>query len=573
MDLIKKRFRLSRIAGIVILMNMVNAPYVFAAENDSEQQDTPARLSQAAEDSKDDESETKSSASEDEEVEFNNIFLSSQPIDVKRFSKGNPVTAGKYTTTVVLNEKELGKFDIRFDENPQDPLRAIPCLTQKNLLMLGIDTGAINISGMTEESCTALKVLIPQAEWKMDINEQLLSLSVPQAIILTSRPDEVPETLWDEGVTAAFASYSTNYYRSNYDGTKSDSAWVGVDGGLNLLGWRLRVRGDANYAKDAGTTFDSSNLYIAHDVSALKSQLRLGEIYSSTTFFDSIPLRGVTLSSDMRMLPDSVNSFRPVIRGVAESNAKITVSQAGTKILETTVPPGEFSIDEYNPISTSEQLDVTIQEADGRIRQMSIPYNGGGELLYPGVSLYSLAVGEYNGTGTNKPVVGQGTWQYGMNNYLSVYTGAEYITDYYSLIGGVALNTPVGAISLDLTHSDLSGDEGNRQGQSIRIRYNGFIIPTNTSFNIAAYRYSTKDYYSLDQAVDYLSQNNWRDMDDRLRSQVQANISQSLNNGWGSFYTSAILSEYWRSGRKEKSYQIGYSNTFRRIGYSISVNR
>ncbi|WP_165699528.1 fimbria/pilus outer membrane usher protein [Chimaeribacter californicus] len=513
-------------------------------------------------------------SSEDEEVEFNNAFLSSQPIDVSRFAKGNPVPAGKHYVMVVLNERAMGKHEIAFQENPAEPLRAIPCLSVKQLIDMGIDTDKIAMTGENTGACTPLKTLIAGASWKMDMNEQRFLLNVPQALLKEMRPDEVPEALWDEGINAAFASYNMNYYRSSYNNNKSDSAWLGVDGGLNLLGWRLRVRGDVNYATENGTTFDSANLYVEHDVAALKSQLRIGEVYSSSAFFDAFPLRGVTLSSDTRMLPDSLNSFRPVIRGVAESNAKIIISQAGTKIHEVTVPPGEFAIEDYHPISSSDALDVTIQEADGRIRNMTVPFNGGGQLLYPGVSIYSLSVGEYNNSnGGNKPVIGQGTWQYGLNNYLSLYSGAEYMPDYYSMIAGVALNTRIGAVSLDLTHSSLSAEDGKHQGQSLGISYNSFVAATDTSVNISAYRYSTKEYYNLGEAVDYLAQNDWRDMDDRLKSRVQLNISQSLNEGWGSFYSSAMFSQYWRSGRNEESYQLGYSNSVGRVGYSVSVNR
>lgn len=572
--LIGDRFRLSRIASAFILFNVIGA--AGAAETETIAQNSLSTAS-SVENSNEQETENKedeATGSEDEEVEFSNIFLSNQPIDVSRFSKGNPVTAGKYNVSVVLNEREMGKFEIRFNENPQDPLRAIPCMSLKELVNIGVDIGAINVSGMDAESCISLKTLIPPASWKMDINEQRFILNIPQAMLLMTRPDEVPDTLWDGGVNAAFLSYNSSYYRSRYDGGSSDSSWVGVDGGLNLLGWRIRVRGDANYSKESGSTFDSSNLYVEHDVAPLRSQLRLGEVYSSSTFFDAFPLRGVTLGSDMRMIPDSLGTFRPVIRGVAESNAKIIIRQAGTKILEMTVPPGAFSIDNYNPVSSSEQLDVTIQEVDGRTRQFSIPYSGGGQLLYPGVGLYTLAVGEYNGSSVKeKPLVGQGTWQYGLNNYLSLYTGAEYMSDFYSVIGGVALNTPMGTISLDLTQSHLSAEDGSRKGQSVGVKYNSFISSTDTSFNIAAYRYSTKNFYTLSEAVDQLAETDQIKMDDRIKSQVQLNVNQNLAEGWGAFYSSAMLSEYWRSGRKDKSYQLGYSNSLGRVSYSVSVNR
>ena len=561
-------FRLSIIAGLFMLMNM--AGMAGAAENSGKPVSQPVEGTPEAART----SSEETFSSEDEVVEFNNAFLSSQPIDVSRFAKGNPISAGKHHVTVAVNKRDVGKFDIEFQENPQDPLRAIPCMSIKRLIDLGIDTRKLTMTEENAETCTPLNTLIAGASWKMDINEQRFLLNVPQALLKETRPDEVPQALWDEGINAGFLSYNTNYYRSSYNHHKTDSAWLGVDGGMNLLGWRLRVRGDANYGGEGDITFDSSNLYMEHDVAALKSQLRMGEVYSSSTFFDAFPLRGATLSSDTRMLPDSLNAFRPVIHGVAETNAKIVISQAGIRIHETTVPPGEFAIEDYHPISSSESLEVAIEEADGRVRKLIVPYNGGGQLLYPGVMIYSLSFGEYNGTETgNKPVIGQGTWQYGLNNYLSLYSGAEYMQDYYALMAGVSLNTPVGAVSLDLTHSSLSAENGNHQGQSLGISYNSFVPSTDTSVNIAAYRYSTKEYYNLGEAVDYLSENDWRDMDDRLKSRIQLNISQSLNEGWGSFYSSAMLSEYWRSQRKEESYQLGYSNNIGRVSYSLSVNR
>lgn len=561
-------FRLSAIAGLFMMINMTGMAK--AAENNP----PSGALAVAGKPEAAYPAEEGAPSTEDEEVEFNNAFLSSQPIDVSRFAKGNPVTAGKYAVSVMLNEHEAGKHEIEFQENPADPLRAIPCLNLKQLIDMEIDTHTMAVAEENAEVCTPLPRLIPDASWKMDINEQRLSLHVPQVLLSTRRKDDVPEAMWDEGINAAFASYSMNYYRAGYDGNTSDSGWLGVDGGLNLFGWRVRMRGDVNYASDNGTTFDSTNLYAEHDVAALKSQLRIGEVYSSSPFFDAFPLRGVTLSSDTRMLPDSLNAFRPVIRGVAESNAKITLSQAGTRIYEATVPPGEFAIEDYHPISTSEVLEVSIEEADGRVRTMAVPFNGGGQLLYPGVMIYSLSAGEYNGAASgNAPVIGQGTWQYGLNNYLSLYSGAEFMSDYYSAIAGVALNTPIGAVSLDVTHANLSAEEGKRQGQSLGISYNSFVSATDTSVNVAAYRYSTRDYYNLGEAVDYLSENDWRDMDDRLKSRVQLNISQSLKEGWGSFYSSAMLSEYWRSGRTEESYQLGYSNNLGRISYSLSLNR
>lgn len=76
------------------------------------------------------------------------------------------------------------------------------------------------------------------------------------------------------------------------------------------------------------------------DVRSLKSLLRIGDTYTTGDVFDSIQFRGVQLMSDDEMLPDSQRGFAPTIRGVAHSNAKVTVSQHGYVIYETFVSPG-----------------------------------------------------------------------------------------------------------------------------------------------------------------------------------------------------------------------------------------
>lgn len=46
------------------------------------------------------------------------------------------------------------------------------------------------------------------------------------------------------------------------------------------------------------------------------------------------------------MLPPVLANFAPTIRGVANTNAKVSITQSGYKIYETTVPPGPFVIDD-----------------------------------------------------------------------------------------------------------------------------------------------------------------------------------------------------------------------------------
>lgn len=61
-------------------------------------------------------------------------------------------------------------------------------------------------------------------------------------------------------------------------------------------------------------------------------------------FFDSVSFRGVQLASDDNMLPDSLKGFAPVVRGIAKSNAQITIKQNGYTIYQTYVSPGALKL-------------------------------------------------------------------------------------------------------------------------------------------------------------------------------------------------------------------------------------
>ncbi len=94
-------------------------------------------------------------------------------------------------------------------------------------------------------------------------------------------------------------------------------------------------------------------------------ELILGESYTTGETFNSVSIRGIRLYSDSRMLPPTLASFAPIIHGVANTNAKVTITQGGYKIYETTVPPGAFVIDDLSPSGYGSDLIVTIEESDG----------------------------------------------------------------------------------------------------------------------------------------------------------------------------------------------------------------
>ena len=119
--------------------------------------------------------------------------------------------------------------------------------------------------------------------------------------------------------------------------------------------------------------------------------------------------------SDDEMLPDSQRGFAPTIRGVAHSNAKVTVSQHGYVIYETFVSPGAFAISDLYPTSQSGDLEVKVTESNGVVRTFTQPYSAVPYMLREGRGKFSLSAGRYHsgGESVRSPEILQGTMFYG----------------------------------------------------------------------------------------------------------------------------------------------------------------
>ncbi|MEB7742821.1 fimbria/pilus outer membrane usher protein, partial [Escherichia coli] len=79
-------------------------------------------------------------------------------------------------------------------------------------------------------------------------------------------------------------------------------------------------------------------------LNGIKSRLMLGEDYTPSDVFDSVPFRGVMLGSDESMVPWNQREFAPVVRGIARSQARVEVRQNGYLIQSQTVAPGPFAL-------------------------------------------------------------------------------------------------------------------------------------------------------------------------------------------------------------------------------------
>jgi outer membrane usher protein len=169
----------------------------------------------------------------------------------------------------------------------------------------------------------------------------------------------------------------------------------------------------------------------------------------------------------------------------------------------------------------------------------------------------------------------QATYQHGLSNLLTGYTGAVVGQDYNSQLLGTALNTPLGAVSFDLTHSNAHvPGHGSREGQSLQLRYSKNFADTGTHFALGAYRYSTEGFLSVgdaarvrDLAIDGLS----LDSVSRLRDRMDISLNQSLGNG--SVYLTGSSQNYWNRTSGNLTFTAGYSGTWKGLHYTVSAQR
>lgn len=520
------------------------------------------------------------------EVQFSNEFLrtGTRAIDTSRFSKGNVTPPGQYRVDLYINKSWLAKVDITLGVVGEDKNNAQPCFDRDLLDRIHVDLGKLtpqaNALLAQGNACVALPALIQDATAVFDFGEQRLDISVPQVAMSRSARGYVDPQYWDEGVTAARLGYNANVYRSDSAGTSSTQSYVGLNSGVNVGAWRLRHDGNYSQSPYLGGKYQSIQTNLQRSVAPLDSQLVIGQAYTDGSMFDSVGFRGVQLATDDRMRPDSQRGYAPIIHGIARSNAVVQIRQNGNLIYETNVAPGAFEINDLYPTGYGGDLDVVVTEADGSVHLSKVPYAAPVNSVREGVTRYSFTSGKYDNPGADEaPWLMQGTLQHGFTNMLTGYGGVRAADGYSAALGGMALNTSLGAFGVDITHAVAQlYNQPDQAGQSVRLSYSKLLAPTNTNIAVAAYRYSSSGYLDFQDAV-MLDDAERKGMPQtwdslmRRRGQMQVTVNQSLPAGYGSFYASGSSQDYWDRSGRDVQYQFGYNNNYKQVSYSVSASR
>jgi outer membrane usher protein len=522
--------------------------------------------------------------------DFDTSFLStgSSQVDFSRFSQGNVVLPGTYRADIVVNDHWLGREDVTF-KAVDGQASAVPCLGSADLTRWGVNLDKVARGDGTRneqqvkahaitasELCGDISKTIPGATLSFDAGKQALTLSVPQLFMNNSARGYVDPSQWDNGINAGILGYNFSSSRTTgpYSSTQS---YLGVNAGVNLGAWRLRHQGSLTWSSNRnGKQYQNIATYVQRDIPSLHAQLKVGDTFTSGQVADSFRVRGVSLATDPRMYPQSQQGYAPVVRGIAESNARVTIRQNGYIIYETTVAPGPFEINDLFPTGYGGDLEVTVTEADGRNNIFLVPYTAIPNLLRPGMSQFSVTAGELQQYGTgSKPWAAQGSWQYGFNNTLTGFASTTASQGYAQLRGGVAINTRYGALGVDVatSHTTINGAD-NLQGQSVGVTFAKNWTESGTNLSLGAYRFSSSGYLGVLDAVNVRELN--RRSDDfsayaRQRSNLNLNINQKIGNG--QLFINGSTTDYWGGSGRTTSYSAGYNSSFKSVNWGLSVQR
>lgn len=512
--------------------------------------------------------------------------------DLSAFSEAGQAPPGTYLVTVVVNSQEHGQHQVVF--SPDDNGGLTPALTPAFLTELGINAATLPAFARLpkDEPVKSLTALIPDARTNFDFQQQRLKLSIPQIAMKPGSNSMADPALWEQGITAFLLNYSFNGGRNKQEGpsglpsSEQSNMFLSLNSGLNWQAWRLRSdatftwsenridgRENQRYQK---TNF--SNTYLHRDIQSWRSDFLMGENSTGNDVFDGVPFRGVKLSSSEDMLPISLRGFAPVISGIAQSNARVTVTQNGNVVYQTYVAPGPFRLNDIYQTGQGGDLTITVTESDGSVRSWRQAFSSLPVMQRPGGIKYELTAGRYNGGithGSREAPFMLGTLIYGLPRDITLYGGGVIAQDYASLAlgSGISLGA-LGALATDIIISKAKIYDEKKSGESVRVRYAKSLLSTGTSVDLTAYRYSTRHFYSFSDFNNtgfQLSEGQVPWALARERSDFQMRVSQQLGE-WGSFYLSGTRSDYWGDQPANNTMSVGYDVTLAGISYNLAFS-
>lgn len=499
------------------------------------------------------------------DTELNTSFLQGISVVPSVLKSGMNFPAGQYYVDVVVNNDNVGKVPLTISaEEEQDGML---CLSPEWLQTAGVPVRLDNYTTEynSQKHCYQL-ARDPYTRVDFNYGNQALVFSIPQSAVI----DKTDSSQWDYGVNAFRLRYSGNV---NHGSGQQTSAYASTALALNAGRWVLNSNMSGTRSSDGSTDFAVRDAVLSTAIGPLRSDLRIGKSWTRNEQFADFGFYGVTLRSNSNMTPWESRGYAPLISGVATTTSRITITQNGYTMYSRVVQPGPYELNDVRPVGNGD-LEVTVEDANGRKTVTRYPVTTLPTLLRPGELQYDLSLGRrVSRSDIDNPfseddrgLFWSGSLAYGVGS--TTLSGATILHNRYRS-GGVSVTQALGgfgavAVGGGLSQAEYDNKETVR-GHSINAKYAKSFTDT-TNLQLMAYRYQSRGFVEF---ADFNPTDRYRR--DNQKSRYEMQLTQRLP--WSNTLSlSGWREDYWSRQGYSSGASLGAGFTlFDDVSFSLSA--
>lgn len=581
----------------------------------------------------------------DDDFVFDDALFNSkraQVTQLKQMSLQPTAVAGRYRVDIYLNQKFLSQSTLQFVNSGSS---VVPCLDAELVQQAQLII-APELDFSAPAQCYVLADLIASGQSQFDFANLRLDLRIPESKIKKQPEGYIPKSEWQWGESIAFINYTASYFQHHYRTaqlrSQTESAFVSLQGGMNFGHWQYRQQASLQYSaapkatqllsqsssnlQDNSTTpnrfntlahqnapnaqnvqdaqnqsshphsstaegsqvrWQSLNQYFKRPLPDLNSELAMGQLTTSGRLMSGMRFKGIRLNSDDRMLAPVLRSYAPVVRGYAQTQALVTVSQYRRILYQTTVAAGAFEIRDLPAVQGDGELQVLVEETDHQQQHFVVPYSAQYNALREGRFQYHLDLGRARDS-QQKQFFANLSGQYGLNNLQGLAGGLSLAQGYQALAIGHQFNHKLGNFNTDLhlsrsqintaqtagqpqINSSRNQNDKANLGWQLATQYSRSLSAQQRTVLIQASYFPVQAYQGLAEhmALQDTAQRGFvHSIAQAEQMRIRMNLNQSLGH-YGNLTLSTALQHYRDQRPDVYQFQLGYST---HLSDSISLS-
>ena len=484
-----------------------------------------------------------------------------QPSISLYFHKAARFSPGQNVIDVLINGQSVGRKTVRFSES------GMLCFTPAFLHSAGlVSTAEMPAKAWPNASaCPGADAVSAQTIVALDPSKASADITTPEQTVAA-----LPAARMAQGGSAAMLNYRASSFANTVAGRDS-TRFTQLDSqiGFNWNDWI--VRSNQSYANQNGQSRSRfANAYVQKTFVDQKQILQGGLIYTASPMFGGIPMIGA------QWIPETAlrSQNRYPVTGIAATRARVVITQNGVILLSTVVPPGPFTLSDYQQGNRTGDFQVQVIEENGAEQRFTIAASAillaegnaiaGG--IYASAGMLSDA-GSGNGARAVPLLTFEKGWQYGTASSGS--TGALIAGKYASV--GAAVRTEAtmrgraAAYAQALAGYDLSdGSSGMLASTAV-----SWSNASNLQIGISA-AMRTARYRSAQEAQDRLTS---FDGPRAASMRTQVGASGSWNSTWLGNLNASATHQSQFAAPPSNTCALGWNTAIAKSQFSVGMVR